>query len=62
MEKNFFARAFELAPGCNTIDQLRNALSREGYVNVDEHLRGPSIRSQLNKMLHGHRPPRDERG
>jgi len=58
MEKNLLVRAFELAPGCDTLEQLRNALTREGYSNVDQHLQGPSIRAQLTKLLYRTRPER----
>ena len=43
-------RAFELAPECRTIDELRNKLVREGHTNVDAHLHG-SLRLQLNRLL-----------
>lgn len=53
MEKNIFERAFELAPGCDTVDQLRAALKREGYVNVEQHFEGRQIKAQIAGMLRG---------
>ena len=44
-------RAFELAPECATIEEIRNRLRREGYSNVDAHLQGGTIRSDLKKFL-----------
>jgi len=44
-------RAFELALSSVTIDEVRNALRREGYSNVDAHLAGPSIRSDLKRRF-----------
>ncbi len=44
-------RAFELARGSVTIEQVRNALRREGYSNVDAHLAGPTIKADLRKRL-----------
>jgi len=43
-------RAFELAPKCTSMEQLRNTLQREGHYAVDDHLRG-SVRKQLTKLL-----------
>jgi tRNA G26 N,N-dimethylase Trm1 len=42
-------RAFQLAAGFTTIDEIRNALKSEGYSNVDAHLAGPSIRADLKR-------------
>jgi hypothetical protein len=44
-------RAFELAHSSATIDDVRNALRREGYSSVDAHLAGPTIRADLRKRL-----------
>jgi len=43
-------RAFQLAPGCRTIDELRAKLVREGHTNIDAHLQG-SLRRDLKKLL-----------
>lgn len=51
MEKNIIERAYELAPTCGNIDQIRTALRREGYTGVDAHLAGRVIRSDLTKLL-----------
>lgn len=44
-------RAFELARRSATIGEVRTALRREGYANVDAHLAGPSIRADLKKRF-----------
>ena len=44
-------RAFELARESTTIDEVRAALRREGYSQVDAHLAGPSIKADLRKRL-----------
>jgi len=51
MEKGIIERAYELAPKCGTVDEVRGALRREGYSNVDSHLSGPRIRADLTKLL-----------
>lgn len=44
-------RAFELASHSTTIDEVRSALRREGYFNVDAHLAGPTIKADLKKRF-----------
>jgi len=46
-------RAFELARRSTTIEEVRNALRREGYSNVDAHLAGPTIKADLKKCFVG---------
>lgn len=48
---NIIERAFELARSSTTIEEVRNALRREGYSNVDAHLAGPTIKSDLRKRF-----------
>ncbi|HKC02684.1 MAG TPA: hypothetical protein VKC17_05205 [Sphingomicrobium sp.] len=48
---NIIERAFELARCSATIDDVRNALRREGYSNVDAHLAGPTIKADLRKRF-----------
>lgn len=43
-------RAFQLAPGCRSIEELRAKLMREGCTNVDAHLQG-ALRKELAKLL-----------
>jgi hypothetical protein len=45
-------RAFELARS-STIEEVRRALRREGYSNVDAHLAGPTIKAELRKRFAG---------
>ena len=44
-------RAFQLAPSCSNIEDIRIALRREGYSNVDAHLGGASIKADLKKQF-----------
>jgi hypothetical protein len=44
-------RAFELAPQCKTIDEIRIKLKNEGYANVVEHLQGLGIQKELRARL-----------
>jgi hypothetical protein len=46
-------RAFELAHGATTVEEVRKALKCEGYSNVDAHLAGRSIRADLRKCFAG---------
>ena len=48
---NVIERAFELARGSTSIDQVRIALKQEGYTNVDAHLAGRSIKADLKKFF-----------
>jgi hypothetical protein len=51
--KTMLERAFELAKGggATSMDELRRKLVSEGYMQVDRHLDGPSLRKQLNAMM-----------
>lgn len=48
---NIIERAYELAKGSETLDEVRKQLSQEGYTQVDAHLQGPKIRSDLKKVM-----------
>jgi hypothetical protein len=50
---NIIQRAIELAAagGCCTLHEIERSLTREGYMQVSDHLAGPQIRSQLNDLL-----------
>jgi hypothetical protein len=43
-------RAFELAPSCRTVEELRSKRTNEGFSRVDAHISG-SLRIQLKKLL-----------
>ena len=51
MEIGTVERAFQLAPECQTIDEVRAKLKHEGHSNVDAHLQGGAIRQELKKRL-----------
>ena len=44
-------RAYELAEESASVEEIRNRLRKEGYSNVDAHLMGPKIRSDLVKVI-----------
>lgn len=44
-------RAFQLAPGFSSVEEIRKALRHEGYSNIDAHLSGASIRADLKKRF-----------
>jgi tRNA G26 N,N-dimethylase Trm1 len=48
---NIIERAFELATASTSVDEVRKALRREGYSNVDAHLEGASIKADLKKRF-----------
>ena len=50
---NIIERAFELAPGSASLEEIRKVLRSEGYSNVDAHLAGASIRADLKKRIGG---------
>lgn len=48
---NIIERAFEIAPECGSIDELKRRLMREGYLQVNAHLSGRQIRRDLLQRL-----------
>ena len=50
-EANIIERAFELAPDCRSIVEVRDRLRREGYFHVDAHLGGRLIKSEIKQRL-----------
>ncbi len=50
-DTNVIERAFQLAPECGSIDELKRRLIREGYLQVNAHLSGRLIRSQISPLL-----------
>ena len=44
-------RAYQLAQTSDDLEQVKKQLRKEGYSNVDAHLAGPRIRSDLNKII-----------
>ena len=49
--KNTVERAFQLAEQSTSIDEVRTKLKSEGYLQVDAHLAGRSIRDDLKKII-----------
>ncbi len=51
---NIIQRAFEVAPECISVEDVRRRLSNEGYAHAEAHLSGPQIRREIATMLkHG---------
>ena len=48
---NIIERAFQLAPECGSVDEVKRKLVREGYLQVEAHLSGRQIRADLNERL-----------
>ena len=48
---NIIERAFQLAPECGSVDEVKRKLVREGYLQVEAHLSGRQIRTDLNERL-----------
>lgn len=44
-------RAFELAPDCRTLTELRQRLSMEGYGNLQAHIGGRGTQRQLKVLF-----------
>ena len=49
--QNIIERAFQLASDSTSIEDIRRALRKEGYSNVDAHLAGASIKADLKKRF-----------
>jgi hypothetical protein len=50
-QPNIIERAYQLARNTDSLDEIRRQLSVEGYTQVDAHLQGPKIRSDLKKVM-----------
>ena len=48
---NIIERAFQIAPECGSVEQVRRRLIGEGYICVQSHLAGKYIRNQLYDRL-----------
>jgi hypothetical protein len=60
---NVIERAFQLAPECGSLEQLKRKLIHEGYLQVEAHLSGRQIRSEISPLLDRTlSPPRSKRG
>ena len=44
-------RAFQLASDSANVDEIRSQLRKEGYFNVDAHLAGRKLRSDLVRAI-----------
>jgi len=49
--ENIIERAFQLARGSTSIEEIRKTLRKEGYANVDAHLAGASIKADLKRQF-----------
>jgi hypothetical protein len=48
---NIIERAFEIAPECGSLDEVKRRLAREGYFNVNAHFEGRQIKSEILARL-----------
>jgi hypothetical protein len=48
---NIIERAFEVAAESGSVDEVKVRLKREGYLQVDAHLSGRQIRSEIVRRL-----------
>ena len=48
---NIIERAFQLAAESVSVDEVKRKLRREGYFNVEAHLSGRQIRSEIMQRL-----------
>lgn len=44
-------RAYQLAPECDSMEELKRRLMREGYPQVNAHLGGRQIRRDIQPLL-----------
>lgn len=50
-EVGIIERAFQLALDSANVEEIRTRLRKEGYFNVDAHLMGRKIRSDLVRVM-----------
>jgi hypothetical protein len=53
MPTNIIERAYQLAPECTSLDELRYKLKKGRYSSVDEHPQGGSIQTALKRLFKG---------
>ena len=51
MPVHIIERAFQLAPDCTSVDEIRQKLKKEGFASVEDHLAGGSIQKELKARL-----------
>lgn len=44
-------RAFQLAPECTSVEEIRRRLKRERYERIEEHLNSGALKKDLVKLL-----------
>lgn len=48
---NIIERAYQLARESESLEDIKRQLGSEGYTQVEAHLQGPKIRSDLKKVM-----------
>jgi len=48
---NVIKRAFEIAPECGSMEEVKRRLIKEGYLQVNAHLSGYLIRRQILALI-----------
>ena len=51
MKPGIIERALELAPECVSVSDVKRKLKAEGYTQIEEHLAGRMIRTQIVERL-----------
>jgi hypothetical protein len=54
IDRNVVKRAFDIAPECGSIEELKRRLIREGYTRVNAHLSGWQIRRGILGRVNRH--------
>jgi hypothetical protein len=50
-EGDVVKRAFEIAPECGSIEEVKRRLIREGFQQVNAHLSGNHLRRQIKGLI-----------
>jgi len=60
MPENIIERAFQLARSgqCRSMADIHQQLRREGFIQIQEHLSGRLIKSQLTRLINDAAPQR----
>ncbi|MEA1072057.1 hypothetical protein [Sphingomonas sp. LY160] len=48
---NLVERAFQIAPDCNTLKELKTRLQNEGYLQVESYFDSKTLRKQVTLLL-----------
>lgn len=46
-------RAYQLAPSCRSLAEVKQKLKDEGFINIESHFGGASLRKEIKRLLAG---------